>query len=159
MDGFGPSSAAARRSSRKRPVEGRTAKVLKENVTVRARLQLLHSPDVSDLATWVPDDETQFGFLLQAMIGPSDGEGAESFDILVCSPRWLERDMSRSGIRSGEHLLLMTRYNHRLLLRYLEQRVNSCEAPTWSELAQQLSRLGAWEFDGYRPNASMSAAS
>ena len=33
----------------------------------------------------MPNDEAVFGFLLQAMIGPSDGKGAESFDILVCS--------------------------------------------------------------------------
>ena len=126
---------------------------------MRARLKLLHSPDVSDLATWMPDDEAVFGFLLQVMIGPSDEEGAESFDIIVCSPRWLERDISDTGIRSGEHLLIMTRYDHRLLLRYLERRVHSCEAPTWSELAKQLSRFGSWEFDGYCPSASMPASS
>ena len=88
---------------------------------MRARLKFLHSPDVSDLATWVPDDEIEFGFLLQAMIARAMGKALSCFDILVCSPRWLERDMASTGIRSCEHLLLMTRYDHRLLLRYLEQ--------------------------------------
>lgn len=124
---------------------------------MRARVKSLHSPDVHDLANWIPDDEAVFGFVLQAMVGPSDEEGAESFDILVCSPGWLARDMSDTGIRSGEHLLLMNRYDHRLLLRYLERRVQTCEAPTWQELVQQLGRLGRWEFDGYRPAPSAPA--
>ena len=124
---------------------------------MRARLKSLHSPDVLDLTGWSPEDEAVFGFLLQAMIGPTDGDGAESFDILVCSPGWLAREMSDTGIRSGEHTLLMSRYNHRLLLRYLERRVQTCEAPTWRELAQQLSSIGLWEFDGYHPAPNTSA--
>ena len=153
MDGFGPSGAAARHPSRERPFGGRDGRgiELKENATVRARLKSLHSADVHDLANWMPDDEGVFGFLLRAMVGPSDEEGAESFDILVCSPGWLARNVSDTGIRSGEHPLLMNRYDHRLLLRYLERRVQSCEAPTWQDLAQQLRRLGHWEFDGCRP--------
>lgn len=156
MDGRAPLGAALQQPSRERPFERRTgrAETFKENATVRACVKSLHSPDADDLVTWMPDDEAVFGFLLQAMIGPIDEEGAEAFDIIVCSPGWIARDMSDTGIRSGEHLLLMTRYDHRLLLRYLEKRVHSCEAPTWPELAQQISRLGSWEFDGYRPASS-----
>ena len=98
-----------------------------------------------------------FGFLLQAMIGPTDEDSAESFGILVCSPGWLAREMSDTGIRSGEHTLLMSRYDHRLLLRYLERRVQACEAPTWRELARQLGSIGLWEFYCYHPAPNTSA--
>ena len=124
---------------------------------MHARLKSLHSPDVLDLPGWSPEDEAVFGFLLQAMIGPTDGDGAESFNILVCSPGWLAREMSDTGIRSGEHTLLMSRYDHHLLLRYLERRVQMCEAPTWRELARQLGGIGLWEFDGYHPASNTSA--
>lgn len=117
---------------------------------MRARLKSLHSPDVHDLASWMPHDEAVFGFQLQMMIGPSNAEGAESFDIFVCSPGWLAYDISDTGIRSGEHLLLLKHYDHHLLLRYLERRVGACEATTWQALAQQLGRLGQWEFDNCR---------
>jgi len=117
---------------------------------VRAQLKSLHSPDVADLAGWAPG-KAVFSLSLQAMIGPSHEESAESFDILVCSPAWLAREMSGISILSGTHKLIMNRYDYRVLRGYLERRVAAVEAPTWPELARQLGSLGRWEFDGYSP--------
>ena len=44
---------------------------------MRAMLKRLHSPDIYNLDVWSPGDE-RFGFLLQAMIGPSDSSDEES---------------------------------------------------------------------------------
>src|SRR3954451_10244314 len=51
---------------------------------MHARLKRLHSPDVRDLQTWSPVSDP-FGFLLEAMINPSDGPGVESFTLAVCT--------------------------------------------------------------------------
>jgi hypothetical protein len=118
---------------------------------MRARLKSLHSPDVANLQDWSPEDEAVFGFALQAMIGPEDGDGAEAFDILVCSPGWLSNEMTDTGVRSGEHTLFLTRYDYHLLHRYIERRAGACEAATWPELTRQLGRMGHWEFDAYQP--------
>jgi hypothetical protein len=112
---------------------------------VRATLKQLHSPDVSDLESWSPAD-ANFGILLQAMIGPQNGEGFESFDILLCTPGYLASKMVDREIRSGEHTLFVTRYDYRRIRAYLERAIHRAEAMTWRELALRLSWLGRWEF-------------
>ena len=51
-------------------------------MTVHAEIRRLHSPDVADLTTYVPQDPHDFGFLLQIMAGPVGREGEESFDVM-----------------------------------------------------------------------------
>ncbi len=116
---------------------------------MRARLKELHSPDVQNLEEWLPAGEA-FGFLLQAMIGPSDGEGMESFDLTVCSPHWLTKQMENVDIRSCEHTVLIPRYNYLLLRNYLDRRIAACEADNWPELATKLGQIGRWEFEDYQ---------
>jgi hypothetical protein len=117
---------------------------------MRAQLKELHSPDVPNLEDWMPDDGA-FRFLVQAMIGPLDGEGMESFDLCVCSPLWLVGEMAGKGIRSCEHMVLMPFYDYRLLRNFLEKRIAACEANNWPELAAKVGRIGHWEFDNYKP--------
>lgn len=86
------------------------------------QLKGLYSPDV-DLDSYRPDEADCFGFLLQAFFGPSDGAGRESFDILVCTPKWLDREIGEDAQR--------------------------CSAADWEEAARRLGQLGRWEFEDY----------
>jgi hypothetical protein len=115
---------------------------------MRAKLKGLHSPDIVDLISWSPGDD-DFGFLLQIMIGPSDTEGFESFDVMVCTPRWFEEQLKGQKIRSGEHTLFMDSYDYCALVNYIEKRVHSFEAVDWQGLVAKLSSLGRWEFADY----------
>ena len=45
----------------------------------------------------------------------------------------------------------MHEYNYRKLYAFIERAVQRAEAPTWQQLAEQLSWLGQWEFEGYQP--------
>ncbi|WP_366097976.1 Imm8 family immunity protein [uncultured Bartonella sp.] len=56
---------------------------------MRAILKRLYSPDIYNLESYIPPEEENFCFLLQAMIGPLGGDGEESFDIEVFTPMWL----------------------------------------------------------------------
>ena len=53
---------------------------------MRAVIRQFHSPDALDLDHYVPNDPKDDAILLQVMVGPSDGPGGESFDVLVCTP-------------------------------------------------------------------------
>ena len=118
---------------------------------MRAKLKGLHSPDIDDLEHWSPDSDS-FGFLLQAMIGPADGSGHESFDLIVCTSDWFaDHEMAEAPIRSGHHTLFVKRYDYRMLKAFIERAVHAVEADSWSGVAEKLSWLGNWEFANYRP--------
>jgi Immunity protein 8 len=114
---------------------------------MRAKLKGLHSPDISDLENWQPE-KSSFGFLLRAMIGPADREGAESFDMMVCTPEFFREQLR--GVMSGMHTLFMPSYDYSALRNFIERAVHRAEAEDWEKLAARLSWLGHWEFADYR---------
>lgn len=118
--------------------------------TVIPQLKGLHSPDI-DLDSYCPDDAACFGFLVQAFFGPSDGAGSESFDILVCTPKWLERELSEDVIISGRHRLIVKRYDPDAIRHFLSNYAQHCTGASWHEAARKLAHLGAWEFEDYTP--------
>jgi immunity protein 8 of polymorphic toxin system len=116
---------------------------------MKAAVRRLHSPD-ADLATFQPDDSEDVGVLVQVIAGPDDGPGEESFDVVVCTPRWLERRVRAEGPLVGRHHLVVARYDGPEVMRFLTAAVESEHAATWNELALRLGRIGMWEFEDYR---------
>src|SRR5437868_1154310 len=105
---------------------------------MRVKLKDLCSPDIPDLKNWSAN-ETQFGFLLDAMIGPSDSDGEETFSLTVCTVGWFHvHQMKGSAIRSGVHTLFVTDYDYRTLWTFIERAVNRVEADSWRGLAEKL---------------------
>lgn len=119
-----------------------------------ARLRGLHSPDVFDLEHYIPEDEASFGFLLQAMIGPDYSEDAESFDFLVCTPRWLSDHLQTTGAEAifGRHYLFLSHYTYSILWRTIQQLCERATGNNWGEVGSFLNRYGKWEFEDYIPN-------
>jgi len=120
---------------------------------MQAVLKGLHSTDVPDVETYVPEEEDNFGFVLRAMIGPRDREGEESFDIIVCTPKWLTEKYGPSDVLLGLHKLIVFKYDYRRLRGFIENFLMHCSGSTWKEVGQKLNLLGQWEFESYRPNS------
>lgn len=118
---------------------------------MKAVLKRLHSPDVFDLESHEPEDRTSFSLLVQAMIGPVGQEGEESFDIDVCTPRWLDSIMDAKSVVFGRHYIIVKAYDYHLIHSSIEQYVDTCSGKDWEEVAERLSRLGKWEFEDYAP--------
>lgn len=116
---------------------------------IRPSLKSIHSPDF-DLDSFVPEEDDCFGFLLQAFFGPVNSPGEESFDIFVCTPSWLERNLAEESVVSGRHYLFMKRHDLRVLRAYLNKCAQQCDGATWSEVALKLGRFGKWEFEDYK---------
>lgn len=108
---------------------------------MRAKLHRVHSPDVYELASWTPPTP-DFSILLQLMVGPADGPGEESFELTLCTAGSLQARADKDGIVDAAHHLVVSRYDFGRLSRYLENRINACEAATWTELSTQIGRLG-----------------
>jgi len=120
-------------------------------MSVRAEIKRLHSPDVPNLKAYVPEDAGNFGFLLQIMVGPIGGAGEESFDVVVCSTRWVGEHLGPEGILVGRHYLVVDSYDYRRLEGFLRRYVDQCSGSTWEQVAMKLGRLGKWEFEDYKP--------
>ena len=104
-------------------------------MSVRAEIKRLHSPDVPNLTTYVPEDPTNFGFLLQIMAGPDGADGEESFDVVVCTGSWINRHLGPEGILVGRHYLVVVSYDYQRLEGFLRRYVDHCSGDTWQEVA------------------------
>lgn len=116
---------------------------------MKADLKRLHSPEIDNLFTFIPDEPESFSFLLQAFIGPKGEEGEESFDIEVCTPKWLSKNYRQEDIVIGRHLLIVFNYNYDRIFQKIKSYVESCSGDTWNEVAQKVGRIGKWEFEDY----------
>lgn len=115
---------------------------------MRADIKRFQSPDV-DLDSYVPLDLRNVGVLVQIMVGPENVSGEESFDIVVCTPRWLETWVAEDGPLIGRHHLIVDRWDYARIRLYLTTLVEGVDAPSWEELASRLGRFAKWEFEDY----------
>lgn len=116
---------------------------------MRAELEGMHSPDV-DLAN--PDAVRAAGdVLVQLMIGPAGGAGAEAFDLIVRASGGSAEGAGRPGFRPAEHALVLDRIDTAEVRRYVDDFLRDLERPTWDALARAIGRIARWEFAGYRP--------
>ena len=116
---------------------------------MRATVRSLHSPDV-DLDHFVPDDPEDVGVLIQVFVGPADGPGEESFDVVVCTPTWLTGWVRSHGPTIGRHHLVVEWYDFPQVRTFLTAAVEDEHGDTWVELAARIGRIGKWEFEDYR---------
>jgi hypothetical protein len=125
---------------------------------VRAELKSLFSPDAEgSLETYAPKDPERFGISVMAFIGPIDEEHSDSFDLLVCTPRWLvdhfddariaRWDFETPGLVFGNRLLLMKRWDYSALHAAITDVCALHEADDWGTLASRIGRHIPWEFD------------
>lgn len=115
---------------------------------MRAQIRRLHAPDApSGLADYRPDDDTDFELLVQIIAGPLGGEGEESFDLEVVTPTRIAKRLQGKGPISGRHLLIVERFDLGAITRWIERAVTSCAGETWRDVAEQLARIGRWEFE------------
>lgn len=117
---------------------------------MRADLRRLHSPDVTDLSTFAPVDPSHFGVLVQAMVGPDDSSGEESFQFMYCSPSWLLAEAQQRGPIWGRGYLVGPAYDYRALLRVTTRLVAEADGQDWNSVANRIARPTLWEFEDYR---------
>ena len=120
---------------------------------VRAESRAVYSVDVAcdDLEHFRPEDPENVGFLVTAATGPKDAEGAEVFDVFVCTPRWLIDNVPAGGYAWGRHKLVLPRWDHAALMAAPYELCAAGTGPTWDEVADRLARFAAWKFEDARP--------
>ncbi|MEU5961441.1 Imm8 family immunity protein [Micromonospora parva] len=115
-------------------------------IAMKASVRHFISPDV-DIDDFRPDDPENFSFLLQALVGPADSAGEESLQFLVTTPRSLAEAVQSDGVIFGRSLVIVDGPNMPRILDSVRRAIERLEAPSWQLLAQQLTRLGVYEFE------------
>jgi hypothetical protein len=121
---------------------------------VHAVLQSLESPalEPDTLDSFAPPLADDFGIALSALIGPSEGEGAEVFYLTVCSPTWLARATMFENSKGFEFIrnrLVVERWDAELIRRAVTDLCLHTSGADWHEVAIKLSRYLYWEFEDY----------
>jgi len=117
---------------------------------MKPRIKYIHSPDVHDLATYQPEVIDDFGILFQIIAGPDGAPGEESFDLVVCSPKWITRVVETQKILIGRHHLIVEGYDYIRIRAFLEKQCEDITGDSWEEIAAKLGQIGKWEFEDYR---------
>lgn len=99
----------------------------------------------------LPADPAEFTLLASLSVGPSDGPGEESFDVVVCTPEWLARRCAAEGFVDGRHTVITSAetFSEGGLRSFLTRRVEQATGENWGEVAQKVAQLGHWEFEDY----------
>jgi hypothetical protein len=117
---------------------------------MKAEIKYLHSPDIPELETFQPQINDDFGFLLQMFVGEKGKEGEESFDMMVCTPKWLMSNHSQDEILFGLHYVIVFEYNYRRICEQLTNFVDNINAQSWHEIGEKIGTIGKWEFQDYK---------
>jgi len=118
---------------------------------MKALLKKIHSLEIEDdLNSYWPADPDVFGSWIRAMIGPDDEEGAEYFDMLICTPRWLQGEVEKNDVFLGKGMIIINEYDYDKIIAFIKKQITDCHADDWLGIAQKLSRISFWEYEDYQ---------
>lgn len=79
---------------------------------MKAALKDIYSLELDEpLREYRPPNPKNFGILVRMMIGPDSLPGAESFDLFVCSPNWIENNCDIEKFMWGFHTLIVLEFD------------------------------------------------
>jgi hypothetical protein len=115
---------------------------------VKAVVRHFISPDV-DLENFYPDDPEDFSFLLEAIVGPAEGEGDELLQFNVCTLASLTPTVASERVFLGRSLVLVDTSKISEILAVVRSAIERVEAESWAKVGARLARLGYYEFEDH----------
>ena len=98
---------------------------------------------------YIPANLDDFNVTLRLYAGPEGLEGEESFDIIICTPKWLLANNIDNDVIIARHHMIVFKYDYARIRSAIESFLKKCSGKDWNECALKLSRLGFWEFEDY----------
>ena len=108
------------------------------------------SPDILNFETYWPEDEESFSFLITVLVGPRGGAGEESFNVVVCTPKWFLKKYDENEMILGKNKLIVFKFDMERILARVRKLFDNCSGKDWGDIAVKLSRIGHWEFENYQ---------
>jgi len=94
------------------------------------------------LEKYQPHDETNFSFLLQIMVGVRGEDGEESFDAIVCTPKWIFSNLKKKDLLFGYHHLIVQEYDYALMVAKIKKFIGNLGSRDWKDVAEKMSYSG-----------------
>ena len=113
---------------------------------MNAKVRHFLSPDI-DLDDPTATIEDGSSYLLQAIVGPSDGDGGESLQFDVCTVDHLRRRLESERLLWGHSLIVVEPILVGALLKLVTDRIERTSGASWPDVAAKLSKLGTYEYD------------
>ncbi|WP_458371663.1 immunity 8 family protein [Pseudomonas lactis] len=106
------------------------------------------SNDVFDINTYQPKKSDNFYLNLRVRIGLESSQGADDFELFVCTPKWLDESLWEP--RLGRGMLIVREYSLKEIEGFIYDCVSRSEGASWADIAMKLGRVFSWEFDDYQ---------
>ncbi|MGH8417290.1 MAG: immunity 8 family protein [Pseudomonas sp.] len=106
------------------------------------------SNDIFDVEAYCPQNPDNFALSIRVRIGLDCTQGADDFELLICTPRWLEETVWDA--RWGSGLLIVRDFDFPIINRMINDFVSCCEGESWDAIVKQLRKTFSWEFDNYQ---------
>ena len=90
-----------------------------------------------------------FSHTLRAEIGARGEKGSDAFEFDVCSPEWLENELSSHPIIPGGARLITNRFDPGAVEDYVRKRLLHANGPDWATVAAKLGQWSRWELDSF----------
>lgn len=103
----------------------------------------LWSPDLPQGSPQLPSTPEHCYIVIQADIGLSDSDAADTFTFGVTTPAFL----AAKGHQLSRHEILLPQFDWQSVELAIQQRCKTATGSTWEELTKSIG--GQWEFDGY----------
>jgi hypothetical protein len=116
---------------------------------IHPEIRGIHSPDLEPPK--LPDDPFDCEVFFQALIGPREGKGHESFQFSVITPVRLAK--LPEGMW-GRGRLIMPAFEWAAVAQALAKLLAQAVRPTWNEVTAELNKELLWESSTERNGAS-----
>lgn len=118
---------------------------------MKAQLRRIDTNSATAFHALQPEDPRRFGTWLNASIGPAGMQSADDFQVFVCNPAWLEGRQGLPLETKQRRFLVDGPFDAAAIKAQIEAFLDECVGESWPELVAQISKIGVWEFEGYKP--------
>jgi hypothetical protein len=109
---------------------------------------------LGDIPEFAPEDPSYFAVRLQIFVSDAPDAAPDSFDVTVCSPKWLADNLGHFERQSpgaesvviGHGLWLQERWDAEAIAKTIQTLVTSVAGDDWRDLANWLGRYIPWEY-------------
>jgi Immunity protein 8 len=115
-------------------------------------LKGIYTTEMDEFESFSPQDPARVATVMRLMIGPDLEQGAEAFDVTICTQKWLEEQLEPTGYFMITKKLVVSYWQADPIKRAVEKILSSPSfiSETWQEIARKLSTISYWEFEDYR---------